>query len=265
MIRAAAKNHDVVAVVTEPADYAAVLAEMAAHDGATSLALRSELPARPLRARPPTTPRSPLVRRRATARRFPQTPDLRRQAARPLRYGENPHQQAAFYLTGDSRARRRHSDAAAGQGAHLQQHQRHRRRLRTGRRVRPQPACRDHQARQSLRRRDRRDAASRPMRKALACDPVSAFGGIVALNRPLDAATARGDRRRSSPRSMIAPDADDEAQRDLRRKKNLRLLIAGGAARSDGAGHDLALGRRRLPGAGRATTARVDATPTSRW
>ena len=138
MIRAAAKNHGDVAVVVDGADYAAVLADLDAHGGAVT---RDPAPAarrrRPSRARPPTTRRSrtgsrpsSASRRRASARSAARSP-------RCLRYGENPHQAAAFYRTPETAAGRRDRPAGAGQAALLQQHQRHRRGLRMRRRVRP--------------------------------------------------------------------------------------------------------------------------------
>ena len=86
---------------------------------------------------------------------------------------------------------------------------------------------RHHQARQSVRRRRRRRPSLDAYRKALACDPVSAFGGIVALNRTLDAEAARAITEIFTE-VIIAPDATDEAIAIVAAKKNLRLLLAGG-------------------------------------
>ena len=96
------------------------------------------------------------------------------------------------------------------------------------RRVRPgaHRRLRHHQARQSLRRREAR-RSSRPIARRCACDPVSAFGGIVALNRPLDAEAARAIAEIFTE-VIIAPDATDEAIAIVAAKKNLRLLLAGG-------------------------------------
>ena len=110
----------------------------------------------------------------------------------PLRYGENPHQAAALYVpVGPARAGHRPGRAGAGQGAQLQQSQRRQCRARARRRVPRRPADDRHrQARQSVRRRERATRCVDAWTEALACDSVSAFGGIVAANRPLDAATA---------------------------------------------------------------------------
>ena len=132
MIRAAAKNHDWVTVVVDPEDYALVLAEMAANNGATTLALRRKL-AQIAYAR--TAAYDAAVsnwfaerarERRATRHR---RAGARSPAScgRSLRYGENPHQEAAFYVDRRKALRRFDGRAAAGQGAFLQQHQRHRR------------------------------------------------------------------------------------------------------------------------------------------
>ena len=86
---------------------------------------------------------------------------------------------------------------------------------------------RHHQARQSLRRGDRRIARGSLRARRCACDPVSAFGGIVALNRTLDADAAR-EIVKIFTEVIIAPDASDEAKAILAEKKNLRLLLAGG-------------------------------------
>ena len=114
-----------------------------------------------------------------------------------LRYGENPHQSAAFYRDLLPRARlARQRDAVAGQGAFVQQHRRRRRGV--GMREvlrRRDTVLRDRQARQPVRRRDRR-SATEAYDKALKTDPTSAFGGIIAFNRP---STAR--LRRSWPGS----------------------------------------------------------------
>ena len=130
LIRAAAKNHEFVTVVIDPADYAAVIAEMTAQDGAHRP--RAAPPPRrapPMPAPPPMTPRSRrwmAAKEGEISRSALPSPASREQT---LRYGENPHQQAAFYVAGENRARHRHGAPASGQGAVLQQPQRHRRRL----------------------------------------------------------------------------------------------------------------------------------------
>jgi phosphoribosylaminoimidazolecarboxamide formyltransferase/IMP cyclohydrolase len=222
LIRAAAKNHDAVTVVTDPEDYAAVLADLEAHEGVT-LALRRRLAAQ---AYARTAAYDAAVsawmagqagletpRHRATAGRLAQT----------LRYGENPHQRAAFYVTGDSRpgvatARQvqgkelsynniADTDAAYEAVAEFAD----------------SPACVivKHAnpcgvaVGESL-----LDAHA----KALECDPVSAFGGIVALSRPLDGPVAEAITKVFTE-VVIAPGADDAALEVFAGKANLRLLL----------------------------------------
>ena len=241
MIRAAAKNHDYVAVVVDAADYAAVLAELAANDGATTpgAAPRARR-RRPMPARPPTMRRSPTgspaarrepaPERRAFGGELPmQTAALRREPAPERRVLSRPPSRGPGVAT---------ARAAPGQGAHLQQHQRHRRGLRAGRRVRPAspPAV------AIIKHANPCGVAigatlTRPTRGRLPAIPVSAFGGIVALNRTLDAATAR-EIVEIFTEVVIAPDADEEALAIFAAKKNLRLLLAGGLPDPRARGHD---------------------------
>ena len=131
MIRAAAKNHDDVAVVVEPAR----LRRRARRTRPRMAARRrwrcaAGLPPRPMPAPRPMTRRSRTGSRPNSATAAPRLPRLRRPPDRELlRYGENPHQAAAFYRTPDTRSGRRHRAAGAGQAAVLQQHQRYRRGL----------------------------------------------------------------------------------------------------------------------------------------
>ena len=229
MIRAAAKNHDWVTVVVDPEDYPLVLSQLAdggvdattrrklaqiafartaAYDSAVSEWLAEQL----ARAGDAGSPR-----RRSFAGRLRQE----------LRYGENPHQHAAFYCTGEKRfgiaaARQlqgkelsynniNDTDAAYELAAELER----------GKAacviVKHANPCGAAAA----------DSLSDAYRSALACDPVSAFGGVIAFNRCIDAATAE-EISRLFTEVIIAPDAESEAVRILSAKKNLRLLIAGG-------------------------------------
>ncbi len=130
LIRGAAKNHDYVAVVVDPEDYAAVTAEMTKLDGATSLALRRRLAANALTPAPaPMTRRSPNWFAAQVGDTFPRRLAVGARLKQILRYGENPHQQAALYISGEPRPGVAIGRAAPGQGAFLQQHQRYRRGL----------------------------------------------------------------------------------------------------------------------------------------
>ncbi|HYV89103.1 MAG TPA: bifunctional phosphoribosylaminoimidazolecarboxamide formyltransferase/IMP cyclohydrolase, partial [Candidatus Polarisedimenticolia bacterium] len=222
MIRAAAKNFDFVAVVTSPGDYKAVQEEMAAKDGALSRATRRRLSASAF-ARTSAydaaiagwmNKDTPLASRLILAGELKQS----------LRYGENPHQEAAFYKAGEARpgvatARQiqgkelsynnlNDTDAAYELVAEFSE---------------PAVVIVKHANPCGVAIAD--DLAT-AYRRALACDPISAFGGIVAVNRSLDAATAAliGE---LFAEVVIAPDFAPAALDLLSAKKNLRLLAAG--------------------------------------
>jgi len=228
MIRAAAKNHADVTVVVEPADYAAVLAELAEHAGMTSLALRQKLAAKAY-ARA-------AAYDAAISNWFADTlqdnaPDYRAFGGKlieALRYGENPHQSAAFYRAPS----RRFGVATARQmqGKQLSYNN-----------INDTDAAYECVAEFDAKRTAAcvivkhanpcgvAEGASlaEAYAKALACDPTSAFGGIVALNRTLDAEAAKAITEIFTE-VIMAPDASDEAIKIVAAKKNLRLLLAGG-------------------------------------
>jgi phosphoribosylaminoimidazolecarboxamide formyltransferase/IMP cyclohydrolase len=236
MIRAAAKNHGDVTVVVEREDYAAVLAELAAHDGATTLALRRRLAAK---AYGRTAAYDAAISNwfaRALDDPAPAFRAFGGRLAEALRYGENPHQSAAFYRTGEARpgvatARQvqgkqlsynniNDTDAAYECVAEFDP-------ARTAACVIVKHAnpCGVAEGASLL------DA----YRQALACDRTSAFGGIVAVNRTLDAEAARAITEIFTE-VIIAPDATDEAIAIVGAKKNLRLLLAGGLPDARAAG-----------------------------
>jgi phosphoribosylaminoimidazolecarboxamide formyltransferase/IMP cyclohydrolase len=228
MIRAAAKNHGDVAVVVEADDYAGLLAELAANEGATTLAFRKQLAAK---AYARTASYDAAISNWFAAALGDTAPSYRAlggRLAEALRYGENPHQRAAFYRTPDRRfgvatARQvqgkqlsynnlNDTDAAYECIAEFDP-------ART-------PAC------VIVKHANPCGVAEgstlvEAYRKALACDSTSAFGGIVALNGTLDAEAARAITEIFTE-VIIAPDATDEAIAIVGAKKNLRLLLAGG-------------------------------------
>jgi phosphoribosylaminoimidazolecarboxamide formyltransferase / IMP cyclohydrolase len=228
MIRAAAKNHADVVVVVDAGDYATVLAELDRHDGATTPALRRKLAAK---AYARTAVYDAAISTWFAEQLSDFAPSYRAFAGRllePLRYGENPHQSAAFYRTADLR----HGVATARQ---LQ-----------GKRLSYNNINDTDAAFECVAEFDPgRTAAcvivkhANPCgvaegsnlldayRKALACDPVSAFGGIVALNRVLDAEAARAITEIFTE-VIIAPGASQEAIDVVGAKKNLRLLVTDG-------------------------------------
>ena len=227
MIRAAAKNHADVAVVVEPADYAAVLAELAAHDGATTLGLRKKLAAK---AYARTAAYDAAISNWFAGELGDPAPDFRAFGGRlveALRYGENPHQAAAFYRTPEARAGV--ATARQTQGKQLSYNN-----------INDTDAAYECVAEFDPARTAacaiikhanpcgvaEGDSLLDAYRKALACDSTSAFGGIVALNRTLDADAARAITEIFTE-VIIAPDATEEAIAIVGTKKNLRLLLAG--------------------------------------
>jgi phosphoribosylaminoimidazolecarboxamide formyltransferase / IMP cyclohydrolase len=228
MIRAAAKNHGDVAVVVEPGDYAAVLDEFAQHNGMTTLALRRHLAAKAF-AR--TAAYDAAIANWFANELGELATDYRAVGGRliaALRYGENPHQSAAFYRTPEPRfgvatARQAQgkllsynnindTDAAYECVAEFDPN-----RTAACAIIKHANPCGVAEG----------DSLADAYRRALACDPVSAFGGIVALNRRLDADAARAITEIFTE-VIIAPDATEEAIAIVGAKKSLRLLVAGG-------------------------------------
>jgi phosphoribosylaminoimidazolecarboxamide formyltransferase / IMP cyclohydrolase len=227
MIRAAAKNHDDVAVVVEAADYQAVLDELAANDGATTLALRRRFAAK---AYARTAAYDAAISNWFAAELQTEAPDFRAFGGRliqALRYGENPHQKAAFYRTPD----RRPGIATAQQlqGKELSYNN-----------INDTDAAYECVAEFDPARTaacvivkhanpcgvaEGSDLVS-AYRKAFACDTQSPYGGIIAINRKLDADTARVITEILTE-VIIAPDATDEAIAIIAKRRNLRLLLAG--------------------------------------
>jgi phosphoribosylaminoimidazolecarboxamide formyltransferase / IMP cyclohydrolase len=228
MIRAAAKNHADVAVVVEPGDYAVVLAELAQHGGATTLALRRKLAAK---AYARTAAYDAAVSNWFADQLADPAPAFRAFAGRlrqPLRYGENPHQQAAFYAdeyprlgvaTAEQLQGRELSyinildaDAAFELVAEFDP------------KTSPAVAIIKHANPCGVATGETfKDAYLR----ALACDPVSRFGGIIALNGPLDGATAE-EIVKIVTDVIIVPEADADARDIITKRKNTRLLVTGG-------------------------------------
>jgi phosphoribosylaminoimidazolecarboxamide formyltransferase/IMP cyclohydrolase len=233
LIRAAAKNHAFVTVVVDPADYARLTEEVAAAGGATSAGFRTELAAKAYArtAAYDAAIASWFASQQGEA--FPERLTISGTLRQRMRYGENPHQPAAFYVTGDARpgvatARQvqgkelsynnlNDTDAAFELVAEF-----------------PGPACAIIKHANPCGVAEAGDLRQAYL-KALACDPLSAFGGIIAVNRPLDAATA-DEIARIFVEVVIAPDADDGARALLATKKNLRLLLTGGVADAAAAG-----------------------------
>jgi phosphoribosylaminoimidazolecarboxamide formyltransferase / IMP cyclohydrolase len=227
MIRASAKNHAYVTIVTDPADYADVTDALKANGFETGYALRQNLAAKAF-ART-------AAYDAAISNWFAEALDIKAPRHRviggalkeEMRYGENPHQSAAFYVTGENRPGV--ATATLLQGKQLSYNNINDTdaafELVAEFPAENGPAC------AIIKHANPCGVATGPTLKdaytrALACDPVSAFGGIIALNQVLDAETAE-EIVKLFTEVIIAPEVTDEAKAIIAQKKNLRLLTTG--------------------------------------
>jgi phosphoribosylaminoimidazolecarboxamide formyltransferase/IMP cyclohydrolase len=224
MIRSAAKNHEDVVVIVNPADYKAVMDEMKKKKGTTTLALRQRLAATAF-AR--TASYDAAISTWFAAQQKEEYPDnliVTATRAQVLRYGENPHQSAALYLDGTGLPGI--ATAQQLQGKELSYNN-----------------ISDGDAAYDLVNEFTQPAVAiikhanpcgvacgknllNAYSKALACDPVSAYGSIIALNGTIDKATAE-EIAKLFVEVIIAPDASKEAKEIFAKKKNLRVLLTG--------------------------------------
>jgi phosphoribosylaminoimidazolecarboxamide formyltransferase/IMP cyclohydrolase len=229
MVRAAAKNHDRVTVVVDPADYASVLEALAQNAGEVSLERRKQLAAKAFAhtASYDSAVASYLgrVTEGATAE-YPESLALHFRKRLDLRYGENPHQTAAFYTVPDS------PGASIGTATQLQ-----------GRALSYNNVMDGDTAFECVRQFDEPACVivkhANPCGVALGADtlaaydsafktdPTSAYGGIIAFNRPLTAATARAIIERQFVELIIAPEIDPEALQVCATRQNVRVLATG--------------------------------------
>jgi phosphoribosylaminoimidazolecarboxamide formyltransferase / IMP cyclohydrolase len=228
MIRASAKNHAYVTVVTDPSDYPDLVEALQADDGQTSYALRQRFAAK---AYARTAAYDAVISNWFADALAIETPDYRAIGGalkEKMRYGENPHQSAGFYLTGEKRPGV--ATATLLQGKQLSYNN-----------INDTDAAYELVAEflpenapavAIIKHANPCGVATGPTlaeayRRALACDSVSAFGGVIALNRTLDAETAE-EIVKLFTEVIIAPDVTEEAKSIIARKPNLRLLAAGG-------------------------------------
>ena len=240
MIRAAAKTYERVGVVVDPDDYARVIVALDAGGGALPRALRFEL-AQKVFAHTAAYDAAvagylgALSAEDAARDAFPETLTLQWKRARPLRYGENPHQSAAFYveagapagtlargevLGGKELSYNNLLDLDAAWGAVCEH-------------AGPAVVIVKHTNPCGVG--GSADGVAAAYRLAHATDPTSAFGGIVAANRAVDAAMA-SELTKIFLECVIAPSFDAEARTILAEKKNLRLVATGGLPAAVGAG-----------------------------
>ena len=226
MIRSAAKNHAFVTIVTDPGDYTALLEELAEHDGATTLAFRKAMAAKAFAA---TAAYDSMISQwfafADQQRLFPEMLAINGRLAGELRYGENPHQKAALYtplgphakglaqgeqVQGKELSYNNYNDADAALEL-----------IAEFAGQEPAVAIVKHANPCGVARAHTLEAA---YRAAFDCDRVSAFGGIVAVNRPLDGATAAAITEIFTE-VVVAPGADEAARAAFAAKPNLRLLL----------------------------------------
>ncbi|AEI95788.1 bifunctional phosphoribosylaminoimidazolecarboxamide formyltransferase/IMP cyclohydrolase [Roseobacter litoralis] len=235
MIRSAAKNHGFVSVVVDVQDYDVLIEQLEAHDGHTTYALRQRL-AQTAYARTAAYDTAVSTWMASQVGETPRRRSFGGTLAQTLRYGENPHQDAAFYLDGSNSpgvatARQLQGkelsynnindtdaafelvsefDPAEGPACAIIKH------------ANPCGVA-------------RAETLTEAYKRAFDCDRTSAFGGIIALNQPLDGATAE-EISSIFTEVVIAPGADAEAQEVFAKKKNLRLLTTDGLADPSAAG-----------------------------
>ncbi|HUP67814.1 MAG TPA: bifunctional phosphoribosylaminoimidazolecarboxamide formyltransferase/IMP cyclohydrolase, partial [Sphingomicrobium sp.] len=228
MVRSAAKNHAHVAIVTDPADYEALLSELDTNNGATSLALRKKLAAKAyaLTAAYDSTI-SQWFAFADQGERWPETWTRASTLKMPLRYGENPHQQAALYLpVGPAASGVAQAEQVQGKELSYNNLNDANAALELVAEFRDSPPTIVIVKHANPCGVATRDSLLDAWTEALACDSVSAFGGIVASNRPLDAETAEAITQIFTE-VVVAPDADEGARAIFAKKKNLRLLLTG--------------------------------------
>ncbi len=230
MIRAAAKNHAYVSVITSPDDYPTVMTEMTAKDGEISYATRKQLA---LKAFGRTATYDAAISNWLASQLSEPHPAYRAIGAtlsQEMRYGENPHQQAGFYISSTSRPgvstatqlqgkqlsynNINDTDAAFELASEFDPN------------GEPTIAIIKHANPCGV---ARAPTLMQAYERALSCDSTSAFGGILAMNRELDGETA-AEMIKIMTEVIIAPGASDEAREIIASKKNLRLLITGGMA-----------------------------------
>jgi phosphoribosylaminoimidazolecarboxamide formyltransferase/IMP cyclohydrolase len=229
MVRSAAKNHESVTIVTDPADYARLIEEMAAHDGATTYDFRRLCAAKAYAA---TAAYDGMISHWFMTvdqgEKFPPSVSMTRKLVMPLRYGENPHQEAALYVSSMPHV------SGIGQATQVQ-----------GKELSYNNLNDANAALELLA--EFRDGPptvvivkhanpcgvatgatlAEAYKNAFECDSVSAFGGIIAVNRPLDGPTAEAISGIFTE-VVVAPGADDAAKAVFAKKKNLRLLLTDG-------------------------------------
>lgn len=224
MIRAAAKNHESVTVMVDPADYDALISEMTDNDGGIGFDFRQKMAARAFQRTAVYDAAIAQYMAEAVKEPYGAAHTLGAPLKMRLRYGENPHQQAAWYSYGNR--------IGIGSAQQLQGKELSYNNIADADAAFEIVAAFDEPVVAIIKHANPCGVAKgktieEAYIKALRCDPVSAFGGIVAMNRTLDVKTAERIANVFTE-VVIAPDADKSAREVLAKKKNLRLLLTGG-------------------------------------
>jgi phosphoribosylaminoimidazolecarboxamide formyltransferase / IMP cyclohydrolase len=233
MVRASAKNHDRVTIVVDPNDYPAILKELESSNGTVSAEMRKRLAAKAFAhtASYDAAVAQYLAKQTGDTTEYPETLNLQFKKRIDLRYGENPHQTGAFYTAPQA------TGASIGSAKQLQ-----------GKTLSYNNIADGDTAFECVRQFDAPACVivkhANPCGVAVASDtlaaydqayktdPTSAFGGIIAFNRTLNAATARAIVERQFVELIIAPEVDKDALEICARKENVRVLVTGGAGAS---------------------------------
>jgi len=237
ILRSAAKNHAFVTVVVDAADYDRVIEDMRSHDGVVSEALRFDLAAKAFEhtARYDAAIANYLggFDSDASEGKFPRTLSVQYERVQAMRYGENPHQQACFYrqrdiaepcvagaqlLQGKALSYNNVADADAA--------------LECVKAFSEGPACVIVKHANPCGVAVASDIGT-AYDRAFKTDPTSAFGGIIALNRPLEAELAQAILERQFVEVIIAPEVSDDARDALAAKQNVRVLCTGELGATD--------------------------------
>ncbi len=236
LIRAASKNHAFVTVVVDAGDYARLMDEMKSGSGGATAEFRRRLAAKAYGRTGAYDAAISAWFNDVEGETFPERLVFAGTRKQTMRYGENPHQMAAFYVSGQQRPGVATAEQIQGKELSFNNLNDTDAAFELVSEFEPPAVAIIKHANpcgvaiaNSV-----KDAYA----KALACDPVSAFGGIIALNRNLDAATAE-DIAKLFAEVIIAPDMDADARAILAAKKNLRVLVAGGLPDPTAAGMTL--------------------------
>jgi phosphoribosylaminoimidazolecarboxamide formyltransferase / IMP cyclohydrolase len=225
LIRAAAKNHAFVTVVVDPGDYQRVQDEMTANVGATTDDFRTNLAAKAYARTGAYDGAISTWFAEELGETFPSRAVVAGELSQTLRYGENPHQEAAFYISGRARPGVATAEQLQGKELSFNNLNDTDAAFELVAEFTDGPACvivkHANPCGVAI-----ADDLITAYKRALSCDTESAFGGIIAFNQTLDGATAT-EVAELFAEVIIAPDIDDEAKAILAAKKNLRVLSTG--------------------------------------